>query len=267
MELLKSKIICWTVGWIILLILHLHYIKYITFYTNEAFAINSLVVIIYIICSTIFYLLTIIVGYVTKMITLKNEKRAGKQSLYEWTKHSQSLEIKIKEIIGNEQSSSNILDNMEKLKLNLKQHYDNDIRQLKLFKAYLNVNEKDATTMTFQTFLKGAISSIFVFSLVHGKVSSITNKIIPQDIVNMFNGSELFYDTSAGLFIFSLVLLIVFSMVKNTSKNRVRIFQEVTDMCIKDLEKEIEEKTKIKRWNQIPIQRSKHQRFRKIRIR
>ncbi|EEM37495.1 hypothetical protein bthur0004_67270 [Bacillus thuringiensis serovar sotto str. T04001] len=194
------------------------------------------------------------------MIASKNRKRAGKQSLYEWTEYAQSLDINIKEIIGNQQSSSNILDNMEKLKFNLKQHFDNDIRQLKLFKSYLNVYEKNTSTTELQTFLKGAISTLFVYSLVNKKLSSITNKLVPRDFVNIFNGSELFYDTSASLFIFSLVLLIVVSMVKNMNKNRVRIFQEITDICIKELEKQIQGK----RCNQILIQRSRHQRFRKI---
>ncbi|MGH0498940.1 hypothetical protein ACQVPI_22045 [Bacillus wiedmannii] len=201
------------------------------------------VVIVYVIFSTSFYILNSISWYFSRKIKQKkNKKKSGKQSLYEWTEYTQQLELKIKEIIGDEQSNPNIFDNMEKLEVNLKQHFNNDVRQLKLFKAYLNVDEKDTSTTALQTFLIGIISSIFVYLLVNNKLSDIMNEIVPRNMINAFNKSGVFYNTSAGLFIFSLVLLIVVSMVNNTSKNRVRVFQEVTDMCIKDLEKGLEEK-------------------------
>ncbi len=214
-------------------------IKCIAQNIGKAYAINGLVVIGYIISIIFIYLVNKYSWKISRVLTkIGNGMKVEGQTLYEWSGYTQQLELKMREIIENEKSEGDIFNNIENLKNKLKNHFQKDDRKLYSFKAYLNVEEKDTSTTVLQTFIIGVISSIFVYIVVNNKISDIMNNFVPRDIINKLNESSVFYNASAGLFIFSLVLLFVVSLVKNTSKNRIRVFQEVTDIYIKELEKE-----------------------------
>ncbi|WP_049119546.1 hypothetical protein, partial [Bacillus cereus] len=224
---------------------------------GATWTIDIFIVILYLTFTSLFYLFNLVYWYINEQVMTRKGagKKAGKLNLYAWTGILQPIEGKRKEIIesGSDQNatknvkaSEDILENISELKGKISKYFNEDIEKLRAFKAYLNVEEKDMTTSVLQTFIVGMLSSIFVFLVVNDRIRLIVGQFIPEELVNKINNSSLFYNASGGLFLFGLILMVITTIINNTSKNRVRVFQEVTDMCIKDLEKKLEEKEKEK---------------------
>ncbi|MDM8361541.1 hypothetical protein ACS4JF_26380 [Bacillus thuringiensis] len=231
--------------------------KLIASQIGATWTVDIYIVILYLSCAAAFNLFNIAYWHINeKVMTRKGaDKKFGELNLYAWTGILQPIEGKRKEIVesGSDQNATqdvkaneDVLGNISRLKEKIRNYFEEDNERMRAFKAYLNVEEKDMTTSVLQTFIVGMLSSIFVFLVVNDRIRLIIDQFIPEEVINKINNSSLFYNASGALFLFGLLLMVVTTIINNTSKNRVRVFQEVTDMCIKDLEKELEEKAKAK---------------------
>lgn len=176
-------------------------------------------------------ILSIVIGKIFRRIDSQSLKRK-KMGLYTWTGRIQDVEKEFQIIIGNSKSSKDIVSNMEEIENKIKRYFYSDIDKLKRFKAYLNVVEKDNMVVVFQTFVMSILSSAFASMLVTGKIKDVTESLLP----NMGKGlSQTFYYGLGAVFLFCSIGALIAPLMSQSDKTRVRMMQEIIDICINQL--------------------------------
>ncbi|MGA5696769.1 hypothetical protein MWG54_27310 (plasmid) [Bacillus cereus] len=163
------------------------------------------------------------------------KKKPKEMKLFAWTGGIQDIEAELKLIIGNSIVSKDIIGNIGIIKKQIKRYFYRDVNKLKSFRAYLNVVEKDSTVLVFQTFIFAILSSAFASMVVTGRIVDVTKYLLPK----MDNGlSQVFYYGLGTAFVFFIIGIMIAYLMSHTDKTRVRIIQEVIDICIEELENE-----------------------------
>lgn len=177
-------------------------------------------------------ILSIVIGKISRRMGSQSSKRK-KMGLYTWTGRIQDVEKEFQIIIGNSKSSNDIFYNMEEIEKKIKRYFYSDIDKLKRFKVYLNVVEKDNMAVVFQTFVMSILSSAFASMLVTGKIKDVTENLL---LPNMGKGlSETFYYGLSAVFLFCSIGALIAPIMSQSDKTRVRIMQEIIDLCIDQL--------------------------------
>ncbi|MGQ7107113.1 hypothetical protein ACUN13_22780 [Bacillus cereus group sp. Bce041] len=160
-------------------------------------------------------------------------KKTKEMELFAWTGGIQDIEAELQLIIGNSIVSKDIIDNIGIIKKRIQRYFHRDINKLKRFRAYLNVVEKDSTVLVFQTFIFAILSSAFASMVVAGRIVDVTKYLLPK----MDSGlSQVFYYGLGTALVFFIIGIMIAYLMSHTDKTRVRIIQEVIDMCIDELE-------------------------------
>lgn len=164
----------------------------------------------------------------------KKRRKKKKISLFNWTNYIQDVEEDIKKLIGHKKASNNIIDSIDDIKQQIHLYFQRDKQKMKKFKAYLNVVEKDSTLIAFQTFLLAMLSAGFVSVVATGNVKWIIRNYVMPKIEGELLGD--FYYTAGFIFLILFITIIVGFIMNYTDKTRVRILQEVMDLCIDEIE-------------------------------
>ncbi|PER60202.1 hypothetical protein CN503_25780 [Bacillus cereus] len=162
-------------------------------------------------------------------------KRKKKElTTFQWAGEIKNLDKEMKLLLGCIKVSDDIIDNIGVLKKRIGYYFNNDIKKMKRYKAYLSVVEKDNTTLIIQTFIIAIFSSAFASALVTGKIQDVIEFFMPLKEAGVQKEAIPleFYYVSGIMFLFLLAVVMISFLLIFTDKTKIRMVQKVIDVYI-----------------------------------
>ncbi|HDR6633216.1 TPA: hypothetical protein QCV53_001474 [Bacillus cereus] len=153
---------------------------------------------------------------------------------FQWAGEIKNLDKEMRLLLGCIKVSDDIIDNIGVLKKRIGYYFNNDIKKMKRYKAYLSVVEKDNTPLIIQTFIIAIFSSAFASALVTGKIQDVIEFFMPLKKSGLLEKAVPldFYYVSGIMFLFILAVVMISFLIIFTDKTRVRMAQKVIDIYI-----------------------------------
>ncbi|MGW5983362.1 hypothetical protein ACWFOP_23665 [Bacillus mycoides] len=162
------------------------------------------------------------------------KKKKKELTTFQWAGEINNLDKEMKILLGCVKVSDDIIDNIGVLKKRIGYYFNNDIKKMKRYKAYLSVVEKDNIPLIIQTFIIAIFSSAFASALVTGKIQDVIEFFMPLEKAGLL-GKAIpleFYYVSGIMFLFLLAVVMISFLIIFTDKTRVRMAQKVIDVYI-----------------------------------
>ncbi|MED3541328.1 hypothetical protein ABEX53_10625 [Bacillus toyonensis] len=162
-------------------------------------------------------------------------KRKKKElTTFQWAGEIKNLDKEMKLLLGCVKVSDDIIDNIGVLKKRIGYYFNNDIKKMKRYKAYLSVVEKDNTPLIIQTFIIAIFSSAFASALVTGKIQDVIEFFMPLKEAGVQREAIPleFYYVSGIMFLFLLAVVMISFLIIFTDKTKIRMVQKVIDVYI-----------------------------------
>jgi hypothetical protein len=156
------------------------------------------------------------------------------KSIYYWLDRLDGGNKLLLNLLEQNETQGDILENLENLYKKLLVYTGHDIKKLRLLKGYFkSVNNEtsiDLFLKLFITFLFG----VFATNLSNGNIMDYFNGVTSHEI-NVSNG---FLTILNLLMVFFMFLIGIAFIIRElfTDKKRVKVVEEVLDVCIKQLE-------------------------------
>lgn len=162
-------------------------------------------------------------------------KRKKKElTIFQWAGEIKNLDKEMNLLLGCIKVSDDIIDNIGVMKKRIGYYFNNDIKKMKRYKAYLSVVEKDNTTLIIQTFIIAIFSSAFASALVTGKIQDVIEFFMPLKEAGIQKEAIPleFYYVSGIMFLFLLAVVMISFLIIFTDKTKIRMVQKVIDVYI-----------------------------------
>ena len=141
----------------------------------------------------------------------------------------------LQKLFKNHEVKVDTLDNLDKVYRELLVYTEQDIRKMKLLKAYFksinNENSNDLVSKVVITFLFG----LFATNLSNGTLLYYTNMVFTHQI-KVSNSYETFLDILMIVLMFIIVIKLVINDLYS-DKKRTKIVEEILEVCINEVEK------------------------------